>query len=87
MEPIKVIGRIELPAPAKELNQCLCCGQFKPAKDFPYGQAWALYDCFDCEFDQISSVSFQPPRGGNIEENFLEEWVRDLENDADLDDL
>ena len=87
MEPIKVIGRIELPAPAKMLYQCLCCGQFKPAKDFPYGQANSIYDCFDCEFDQIPSVSFQPPRGGNIEDNFLEEWVRDIENDLDIDNL
>lgn len=82
MEPVKVIGRIELPAPAKMLYQCLCCGQFKPAKDFPYGQAVSLYDCIDCEYDVIFTPP--PPRVGNIEGNFIEDWVRDIEDDIEL---
>lgn len=84
--PATVIGRIELPVETPTLYQCLCCGQFKPAKDFPYGHSMSLYDCYDCEFDNVPSVSIVPPRGGNIELNFAEEWVRDLENDF-LDDL
>lgn len=83
MEPVKVIGRIELPAPAKEFNQCLCCGQFKPAKDFPYGQAWALYDCIDCEMEQITGVDIPVVRG-NIESCFLEDWIQEIEDDIEL---
>ena len=84
MEPVKVIGRIELPAPAKILYQCLCCGQFKPAKDFPYNQAMSLYDCFDCEFDSTPSVSMPTVSRGNIEQNFIEDWILDLEDDIEL---
>lgn len=83
MEPVKIIGRIELPAPAKILYQCLCCGQFKPAKDFPYNQAMSLYDCYDCEFMDMSWSEPPRPQRGNIEGNFLEDWISDMEDQLD----
>ena len=83
---VTVIGRIELPAPAKQLYQCLCCGQFKPAKDFPHGQAVSLYDCNDCEYEQMYGHEILPPphKRGNIEQNFIEDWISDLEDDLDM---
>lgn len=80
MQPVKVIGRIELPAPAKELFQCLCCGQFKPAKDFPYGQAVSLYDCIDCEFNNF--IDTPPP--SSIQRNFFNDVISDIEDDIEL---
>lgn len=80
MESVKVIGRIELPAPAKELFQCLCCGLYKPAKDFPYGQAVSLYDCIDCEFSNFIDT---PPLNG-IQRNFFNDVITDIEDDIEL---
>ena len=57
---------------------------FKPAKDFPYNQAMSLYDCFDCEFDSTPSVSMPTASRGNIEQNFIEDWILDLEDDIEL---
>lgn len=81
MEPVKIIGRIELPVESPTLYHCVGCGLYKPSKDFPYGHAMSLYDCYDCEFRDMSWDEPPPrPRGG-IEQNFTEEWISGLEEE------
>ena len=81
----KVIGKIELPpSKGKELYKCDCCGAYLPKSQFAYGYA-GIFDCYACELDKLF---FEPPQGkGNIEDSFREQWVREIEEDWDIDQL
>lgn len=83
MTPVKVLGKIELPVDTPTLYHCVKCGKYKPATDFPYGHTMSLYDCYDCEFEDMPWVDPPQPRRGNIEGNFLEDWIRDMEDQLD----
>jgi hypothetical protein len=82
----KVIGRIELPTEQPVYYQCLCCSEYKPKSQFPFGIHGLNY-CDDCEFDTYAAYDPMPQNTGNIEQCFQEDWIRAIEEDWAIDDL
>lgn len=86
--PVKVIGRIQLPEPAVMLRECPCCGIPKPDSEF--GSMFSFMDCHSCEAERFVGIEIpQPPNphNSNIEAQFYEEWLRELEYDMGIDML
>lgn len=81
----KVIGRIQLPVEQPVYYQCLCCSDYKPKSEFPFGIHGLNY-CNDCEFDAFPGFEM-PKAKSNIEQCFQEEWIREIEEDWSIDHL
>lgn len=85
---VKILDRIVLPEPVVLKRECPCCGMLKP--DAEFGSMFSFSDCHSCEAEKFVGIEIPQlpnPHNSNIENEFYEEWLRELEDDMDIDIL